>query len=161
MPAFTYLWTRDEYERHRRRGGHEFLCAGGNTFRDRGVRAGDDLYIVSFFGGQLYLLGRLAVGAVCGPEDAPRLTGRDGFDYSWARDWAVGDASRSSHKHFDLVVPPEAVRAIRFKGGRPPAYRGEDEDAEPDPQTFRGVRALSWETAEGFDRLLAEHERSP
>jgi hypothetical protein len=51
MAAFTYLWTRDEYDLHRERGGDTFLCAGGNTFRDRGVRAADHLYIVSFFGG--------------------------------------------------------------------------------------------------------------
>jgi hypothetical protein len=100
------------------------------------------------------------VAAVCGPEEAPRLTGRDNFDYSWAKDWAVADPGHSSAKYFDLVVPPEAVRAIRFEGGRPPAYRGDGEEAEPDPQTFRGVRALSWQTAVAFDRLLAEHERS-
>src|SRR5260370_41791408 len=126
---------------------------------DRGLVNGDNLYIISYFGGRLYLLGRLAVAEVCSPADAARLTGRSGFDYSWAADWAVADDSRSSPKFFDLVLPPDAVRAIRFEGDRSPVYRGEGADATPDPQTFRGVRALSWETAMQFDKLLTSHER--
>lgn len=160
MAAFTYLWKREQFEIARETGDDTLPCAGGNTFRNRGVHKGDDLYIVSFFEGRLYLLGRIAVVAVCGPKEARRLTGRDDINYSWAREWAVADPSRSTSRYYDLVVPPKTVRGILFDGRRPPFYRGDGDDAEPDPQTFRGVRALSLETAKAFDRLLADRERA-
>jgi hypothetical protein len=151
---FTYLWTRDEFERHRANGSTRFRGAGCNQFRARGVDIGDVLYIISFFNGHLYLLGRFAVEAVCTAAEAPRVANDYEFDFSWATDWVFANTEHSSPKYFDLVVPGEVVRAIRFEGDRAPKFRGE----EPDPQTFRGVRPLTQATARRFDELIGTHQ---
>jgi hypothetical protein len=156
--SFTYLWTRDEFERHRARGSTSFRSAGCNQFCDRGVKIGDSLYIISFFDGHLHLLGRLDIARMCSAAEAPRMANDFEFDFSWAADWVFADPERSSPKFFDLVVPAAAVRSIRFAGDRPPKFRGDGPDAEPDPQTFRGVRPLTETTVRQFDELLSSRQ---
>src|SRR5262249_1051158 len=152
-------WTREEYESHRAEGSRAFRSAGGNALVARGVRAGDRLYIVSFMDGRLYRLGRIVVARVGGGGAGPRHAAGpgcpDGFHSPWASDWAFADPAASSAKHFDLVLPPETVRAMRFGAGRPPAMRGDGPDATPDPQTFRGVRRITDATAVLLDEALA------
>ena len=108
--SFTYLWTKGEFKSHQAKGPGGFLSAGCNHFRKRGVESGDSLYIISFFDGQLHLLGRFVVDILCSVTEAPRvMEDRDPgttFDnYSWAADWVFADQERSSPMCFKLIVP--------------------------------------------------------
>jgi hypothetical protein len=135
MSAFTYLWSRAEFESHRDGGSDGLWHAASNRFRVGGVRTRDSLYVVSCFGGDLYLLGRLDVAHLLTPEEAAEHAGKDPEFFSWATDHVFTDDDAIGPMYFDLVVPPAVVTALRFEGGRPPAMREGANGPEPDPQT--------------------------
>lgn len=153
MADYIYLWTRKEYETHRASGNATLFCAGSNQFRNRGVKEGDSLYIVACFGGDLYLIGRLDIETLCSAMEANVVSGDD-FDFSWAADWAFTHPDDEMPMQFGLVVPINEVRQIRFEGDRPPVFQDGADATLPDPQSFRGVRRITPESAVALDRLL-------
>lgn len=140
--AFTVLWTMQERQTWLQSGASEFGSAFGNSYRSRGVKPGDALYILSCGQGNVWLWGRLVVKSI---ED-PKQRG----DADWARDAVRADPQASTPANPERVIPPEVVANIRFAGGQAPAMRADG----PDPQTFRGVRAISEETQALFEQLL-------
>jgi transcriptional regulator with XRE-family HTH domain len=154
VSAYIYLWTRKEYEIHQESAEATLCCAGSNQFRKRGVRNGERLYIVSCFGGDLYLIGRLDIGTLCSSEEANEISGDPGFDFSWAADWAFANPDEERPMRFGLIVPTSQVRQIRFEGDKPPVFQDGEDASLPDPQSFRGVRRITPQTADLFDRLL-------
>jgi hypothetical protein len=153
--AFLYLWTRKEFETHRADNGSRLWSASGNMFRQRGLARGDRVYVVSCFDEKLFLLGRIDVSKILSPAAARDYSGDDDFPWDWASDHIFCEQEAVRPMLFDLVVPDDVIRAMQFESGRPPVYREERGHVIPDPQTFRGFRKLSWQTAIDFDRLIA------
>ncbi len=151
--AFTVLWTMQERQTWLQSGASEFGSAFGNSYRSRGVEPGDALYILSCGQGNVWLWGRLVVKSIEDPKQRS--------DADWARDAVRADPQASTPANPERVIPPEVVANIRFAGGQAPAMRADG----PDPQTFRGVRAISEETQALFEQLLggapAAHPKPP
>lgn len=140
--AFTVLWTMQERENWLRSNIRTFTSAFGNGYRSRGVEPGDCLYILSCGKGSVWLWGRMVVATIETPAQPN--------DANWARDAVRADGHASTPVHPERVMPPELVAAIRFAGGQAPAMRADG----PDPQTFRGVRAIRPETQALFEQFL-------
>jgi hypothetical protein len=153
--SFLYLWTRQEFETHRADGEGMLWSASGNMFRQRGLAPGDAVYVVSCFDEKLFLLGRIDVSQILSPTEARAYTSDDEFPWDWATDHIFCDDEAKRPMLFDLVVPGDRIRTMQFEDGRSPVYREDCGRVIPDPQTFRGFRRLSWQTAADFDRLLA------
>ena len=77
MPRFfTYYWTNRRWDERRARGQGALLRHIASTrFIRRGVRPGDQVYVVTVLRGELYLLGKLVVGAIVDAEAAAARLG--------------------------------------------------------------------------------------
>ena len=66
MAAFTHYWTNRTCEDSAREGwqGTPLDHTAGKGFRQRGVREGDRIYVVTVRQGKLFLIGRLTVGRI-------------------------------------------------------------------------------------------------
>ena len=159
MPqSFVYLWTRQEFERHQKddKAGKAYLySASGNMFKKRGLVPGDRVFVVSCFDEKLFLIGRIDVSRILGPTAAADYSGDYEFNWTWASDHIFCEDKDIRPMLFDLVGPDEVIRTMQFDNG-PPVFREEGGRAIPDPQTFRGFRKLSWQTAPDFRRLINE-----
>jgi hypothetical protein len=149
---FSQLWTREEYRLHKDRGeGKPLVHAASSRFIDRGVKPGDMLYVWSFVGGHLFLLGRMPVEEIVPYQRAVARLGASDFS-SDLTDHAI--ARNCTEKRFGREVPLDTIRQLRFQSpdGKvtPPKFRSKD---QPDPQKFRGVRKLP-ASAAMLDRLL-------
>ncbi len=153
--CFLYLWTRGEFEEHRANGDATLWSASGKVFRKRGLTPDGYVYVVSCFNDTVYLLGRIDVSQVLGSAEAHAFTGDDDFDWYQASDHIFCEDEDARPMLFDLVVPDEVIRRMRFANGAAPVCRKERGRLIPDPQTFRSFRRLSSQTAQDFDRLLA------
>lgn len=147
--AWTYLWTTAELRMQKAGKVHH---AGSNRFEEKGVRAGDLLYIWVFTGGRLLLVGRMEIGTV-GPYARIKHLLKAAPESSPFSDHVVARAA--TEKHFDLEVPLDTIKQLRFISPdgaiSGPKLRA---DGRPDPQTFRGVRKITAESAVLLDRLL-------
>ena len=156
MPAyFTQLWTRTEFESQKARGQPLLQYAASNQFRNRGIQPGDSLFVLSCFSGQVWLMGELQANhgplfwnqlQTLHPAQDERLAG--------LKDHLLANASTATPMRFDLIIPLEIVRKIRFTNGESPKIRRRGNLTEADPQTFRGVRQISTESATLLRKLL-------
>jgi len=156
MPAyFTQLWTRTEFESQKARGQPLLQYAASNQFRNRGMQPGDSLFVLSCFSGQVWLMGELQANhgplfwnqlQTLHPAQDERLAG--------LKDHLLANASTATPMRFDLIIPLEIVRKIRFTNGESPKIRRRGNLTEADPQTFRGVRQISTESATLLRKLL-------
>jgi hypothetical protein len=153
--SFLHLWTRKEFETHRAEGGATLWSASGNMFRQRGLTPGDRVYVVSCFDETLFLLGRIDVSRILSPAEARAYTGDTEFPWDWASDHIFCEDEAARPMLFDLVVPDNVIRTMQFENGRAPVCREQGSRLLPDPQTFRGFRKVSCQTAADFDRLIA------
>lgn len=119
MPRyFTHYWKNETWEREwelweASPDGCPLNHAADNRFAERGVGPGDYVYPVTVAGGELYLMGRMKVEKVCGFEEATEELGTD--DLWEAEDHVV--SAEYTPKRFDLAVPREVTRGLRFKSG--------------------------------------------
>ena len=126
---------------------------GSSQFRQRGVRAGDFVYIVSLSGGRLYLGGRMLVDKIVSRDQAVRLTGESHlYDAAW---WAMGNASNGTRIDFHRRLAPEISHRLLFVSSEGPAkplcFVNEN---DIDGQTTRGIRRLTTESSALLDHLL-------
>lgn len=157
MPSrsFTHYWSNGTWSAYRTTAARGELVdyAASNQFRERGLTAGDSLYIVTVLHGALYLLTRLQVAAVCGVEEAAQQLGEEPESLWPADDFAVAAAAVPSD--FERVVPLAIAEQLRFLAGdgepRPLKFRAE---GLLDQQTLRGVRELAPDSAALLDALL-------
>lgn len=156
MPrSFTQLWTRVEFEAWQRADGPLLRHAASNQFTLRGLRPGDTLFILSCFSGKVWLIGALVVDV--GPldwHDVQRLGLIQGTRFSGLRDHVFADPQQTAQMRFDLTIPLEVARGLRFGNGEGPKLRSCGGVEEVDPQTFRGVREINPASAGVLSRLL-------
>lgn len=152
MPRyFTHYWQNDTVEKYRASGRYIIEWAGSNVFLERGIDPGDVVYPVTVSDGTLYLLGRLEVERVCDVAEAEE---RLGYVPSWeASDYVI--AADPPPAHFDLAVPLEVTRRLRFVSGQKPVPPRFASPGRLDQQTMRGVRELTPESADLLDRVLS------
>jgi hypothetical protein len=111
---FTHYWKNDTWEQERQAtilGTRDNLeHTADNKFSKRGVVPGDFVYPVTVMDGVLYVMCKLEVGRVCDFDEAASIFGtRDLWD---AQDHIV--AARPAPRRFDLAVPLETARRLRF-----------------------------------------------
>ena len=77
--ALTRYWRNDTWNQAAdySDAGDRLDHAAGNQFSSRGVERGDDIYVISVFEGNMYLLGRMQVDRICDQEEAERLMDRE------------------------------------------------------------------------------------
>ena len=169
MPrSFVHLWRRREFESHRVDKASKLWSASGNTFRKRGLLVGDRIYVVSCFDEKLFLLGRIDVSHILGPAEAREyavserpLWNHESFNWNWASDHVFCDDSNLRPMRFDLIVPGDVTRKLQFENGGIAKFRSESNRLIPNPQTFRGFRELSWQSAADFDELIFAKIKRP
>ena len=153
--SFIQLWTRAEFEAWKSEPDSLLVYAASNQFKQRGITKGDRLFIVACFADALHLMGCLKVelgvlDAVAAKKMLPKNS------HTWARDYVFHDRSLNTRMRFDLLVPSKVLAYFCFADGTNPKFKGDPSRFIPDPQTFRGVRELSTNTANNLARLLGE-----
>lgn len=155
MPRFfTHYWANDTWRQYRASAADGELLdhAASNQFRDRGVAAGDYVYIVTVLHGALHLLTKLHVAAVCDAEQAADALATTA-DALWdAADHVVAD--ESAPIDFDRQAPETVVQSLRFQTPVGPKSLRFYKPGAIDRQTMRGVRELTPESASILDQLL-------
>lgn len=121
----------------------------------RDVGPGDTVYVVNFFRGELYVVGRLVVDQIVNRAQAEHILGTT--DLWEAREHVIGRKGDSTFMRFDAVIPAAQLPQIEFVASdgsiHPPAR---NRHGAVDPQAFRGVREITRKTAKLFERCLAQ-----
>jgi hypothetical protein len=141
--AFTQYWKNTTLDWHE---SDELEHSASNQFRERGVRHGDNIFIVTVIDGNMHLGGVLIVDKLVGKRAAQKKYGKDVWD---ASDHVFDHQARPFYK--DLVVPPNVVAALRFVGNKELVFKT---PRQLDTQTLRGVRELTPESAELLNDIL-------
>jgi hypothetical protein len=151
--SFTTYWKNKTWNEHALEipGGDPLDHTASNNFRDRGVSAGDSVYVVTVKQGRLLVAGKMIVGQVCGRADAENILGTTNL---WdAQDHLI--ASASTPIDWELEIPIDEVENLEFigsAGARVPLvfkYPG-----YIDQQTLRGIRRLTSDSAGKLDQYL-------
>lgn len=152
MPHFfTHYWLNRTWERNRKRASDGELLdhTAGNLFQERGIRAGDIVYVVSVIKGSLYVCGKLMVEKICGTDEAAAILGYE----PWPAEEHI-IAAAATPMNFNLRVPLKLTRQLIFisgKDNKPLKFKAPN---YLDEQTLRGVRELAPESALELDGLL-------
>lgn len=154
---WTHYWTNATVENSR-----DAVLAGdlplaldhtaGNSFRVRGVLPGDVVYVVSYHGGSVRIIGRLIVARVV---DQATAEGELSYQPWEAADHLLGDSDMTDHQ-FDVWLTAEQVRDLEFIGPRGKIAGAKfNPEGSPDQQTLRTVREITERSARLLDELLA------
>lgn len=156
---FTHYWKNSTWQREKEcteSGFRErFLNhIADNRFVERDVEFGDSVYPVTVIEGVLYVMCKLEVSEVCDFEEAARRLG--------TRDlWEASDhiiAIEPVFKNFNLSVPLETSRRLRFVSGNTTKLLRFVSNTHLDKQTLRGVRELDPKSADELNMLLFTKE---
>ncbi|HLP89614.1 MAG TPA: HNH endonuclease [Nostocaceae cyanobacterium] len=154
---FTHYWGNRTWKYMSREAEGEILDhIAGNLFEQRGLSIGDKVYVVTVKKGKLYLCGSLIVGKLCGVEEAADFLNCDPENLWEAEEHII--ASASTPMAFNLMVPLELTKQLRFKSAeniKPLVFKS---DECLDQQTLRGVRELEYLSALELDKLLSPLE---
>src|SRR4051812_13372842 len=83
-----------------------------DNFRDRGVSVGDRVFVLSYFDGELHIIGAMTVEQIVDQRAAERLMNQQLWD---ARDHLVAlDPKNYTLLRSDSVVPKSDVKGIEF-----------------------------------------------
>lgn len=155
---FTHYWANKTWENNSNSEGELLEHIAGNMFFKRGVQLGDIVYVVTVIKGNLYLCGKLEVGLFCNFDEASSILNTDNL---WEAEEHI-IASKGTQMKYDLGVPLEIVRKLRFVSGSKVSglkFRSSNEN-KLDEQTLRTLRELSVESAIEFDNLLSQLEET-
>ena len=143
---FTYLWTREEIESWKPELG-KVEGSYSNTFKARGVKRGDVIYLWGYFDATLFLINRFTV------QQIKRVA--KGSNFLRKSEFAV--AQIESDIQLDVAISESDVGKLQFMpDNKPPRYRKPPFNNQPEPQTFRGVREITADTAALLDSYLTE-----
>ena len=125
--------------------------SASNMFLKRGVKQGDRVYVISCFDGDFYVVGRLIVDQVVDQRTAQRSLPYEPWH---AEDHILTRPGTRTPLRLNATVPMKDVRRLQFISQRGVGYPKFTPKGVPDPQTFRGVRQITDDTAKLFDRTL-------
>jgi hypothetical protein len=148
---FTAYWTSKPWNGS---AGHPVDHAAANDFVDRGVRAGDVIYIVHYKGRELYVGARLKVGNLLSQREAEEHFGHEVWD---ASDHVLSEEGTEELLVPDRLIPRDVLRQLMFIRASDKALVGLkfDTDGAANQQTLRAVRELSPDAAATLDGLIA------
>lgn len=151
---YTHYWANQTCEFYKQLGytGESLDHIASNLFRKRGVRRGDNIYVITVTDGQLYLLGKLEASKICSVDEAAKDLNCKPEDLWEADDHIV--ASQATPIDFSLKVPLNITQSLRFIGDgtkKPLKFKS---PTKLDQQTLRGVRELDSISAAALDKLL-------
>lgn len=159
MPRFfTHYWLNRTWEQNRiyDSKGNLLNHIAGNLFQERGVRIGDVVYVVTVADGLLYVCGKLIVGEICDVDEAAAILDCEPEDLWEASEHVI--AAAATPMNFDLKVPLEITRQLRFISGGHSKLLKFKSPNYLDGQTLRGVRELDPSSATELDSLLPSFE---
>lgn len=154
---FTHYCSKETYRNEAWLAGEPFNHTAGNLFRKRDVKSCDFVYSWSFSEGRLLLGARMQVDRLVSQKEANALYKEGAWE---AADHVVAKARTGTRIRYDRPVPASVIRKLKFissNGIRPPKF---NRAGKVDPQTFRGVRELTRESAALLDGLLEEKTHS-
>jgi hypothetical protein len=156
MPRyFTYYWTNQRWQVRRAQAqGQPLRHIASTRFVRRGVAAGDQVHVVTIWHGELFLLGKLVVGALVDAEAAAPWLGLPPEQL-----WAEADhilAAAATPMDFDRAVPAPITSKLRFVAAGSAKGLAFRAPGELDGQTLRSLRELTPESAARLDRLLPD-----
>jgi hypothetical protein len=157
---FTAYWTNEPWLPHENQ---PLEHTAGGEFFDKGVTVGDVIYIVHYESREVFLGGRIRVGALLTQQEADEHFGHEVWP---ASDHLLAQLGTEEFFKTDRVVPREVLHELKFvSGSGRDVLTGikVDSDGAANQQTLRAVRELSPDSAAILDRLLdnpAETEAS-
>lgn len=161
MAYFTNYWKKTTVDDHKDwvangtiRG--DFDHSASDLFNERGVQPGDHLYVITFWEGDLFVVGRMILDVVVGFDEARRRLNYEPWD---GVDHAIARKSTMTNMVFDTKVKPADGAQLRFtnRDGTAESPPARWPDGRVNHQAFRGVRRITAETAAILDRTLAAH----
>ncbi len=157
------FWTshwRNQFWRNETNAEYELLeHTSGNSFRRRGVIAGDVIYVVSLADGRLLLGGKMVVKQIASREEAIRIFGPTIYE---AGEHIIGERKSGTPLNLHRELDPEVSRQLRFVSPRSdPKGLFFVSDKHLDAQATRGVRELTPESAALLDRIIAITDAMP
>lgn len=153
---FTHFWSNDTIKNHKDWEGLPLDHTAGDDFLTRGVKTGDIIYIVTILRGQLYVLARMVVAQICGPEEAAAILQEDPQELSYASDHVI--AQSCTPMNSNLRIPADITKTLLFlENGQTtgPTFKYPN---YLDNQSFAGVRELTAASAAQLDTFLPEYE---
>lgn len=124
----------------------------GNLFRERGVTVGDALYIVTVIDGKLFVASKMIVGKICTMTEAREILGTDNL-------WEANEhviAYESTPLDWNYQLPMKITEQLRFIDSNGNIVGLAFSSPQfLDPQTLRGIRNLTPESAATIDNFLA------
>jgi hypothetical protein len=128
-----------------------------NVFRQRRVRPGDVVYVVTNIGGTVHLISRLDVDQILDQREAERFFGERVWD---AADHLIARKPLSRCR-YDVTIADDKLIEVEFITAKGTDVLKFDQrnGAEPgtvDRQSLRGVRQITESTAGLFDSLLKQ-----
>lgn len=153
--SFSYYWNEDEFVRN-----DAAIAAGerptadytgGSGFSARGLSGGDRLYLLNWYRGELWVLGRMDVAEVL-DRQAALARQHDIYD---APEHVFAVPGTASPVVIDSMIHPDDIDELRFLApdGSPVGPK-RSSSGSIEPQTFRGLRELDPATAELLDDAL-------
>ncbi len=149
VAIWTHYWKREMVEH----GEGTFVGhTASSVFRQRGVAAGDRMYVISVAGGRLRIVGRLDVEDVVTQQRADELFGRPMWE---GRDHVVARPGSGTPRRTDAYVADSRVGEIEFVGTDGEVITPKlNRSGHPDVLTLQGVREITARTALLFDQVL-------
>ena len=102
--------------------------SASSVFRQRGVKSGDRMYVISVLGGRLRVIGRLDVEDVVTQKRADELFGRHVWE---GTDHVVARPGSGTPRRLDAFVPDARLDELEFVGPDGDVDRREGEPARP------------------------------
>ena len=116
MQFFTHYWANATVQNQRRLTagtiGYDLEHIAGNLFTRRGVMSGDVVYVISYHGDKLFVIGRLTVDRIVDEAGARAYFGTS--DLWQASEHVLGRSGKLSQMHFDRTVDKQAMRDVEF-----------------------------------------------
>jgi hypothetical protein len=150
MATYLQAWTGG-VKAAREREGRPLELAASNQYPKVGLGAGDVLHIVYLEAGRMHSIGRLPVAEIIDRNEAVRRFS----EKIWKRNfYAVARAGEGDAFVFDLRVPDEVVRRLRFERSNGEITRLEpDRDGVLNGQALQAIRRLTPASARLLDDL--------
>jgi len=149
---FTHYWKKETCDSARERlEGHELDHTAGNMFLQRGVAAGDTVFIVTIRRGVLIVISRFEVEKTMSQFEAEQF-----FAYKvWeANDHLLAADETSAVCDFDREVPPQVARELEFFSGKSTKGLCFVDETLLDSQALRGVRELTPDSAKMLEEAV-------
>lgn len=126
--------------------------SASSVFRQRGVKSGDRMYVISVLGGRLRVIGRLDVEDVVTQKRADELFGRHVWE---GTDHVVARPGSGTPRRLDAFVPDARLDELEFVGPDGDVIAAKvNRLGHVDVLNLQGLREITPRAAKLLDQLL-------